>query len=348
MSRSLVIIFLIISVIILGVATTAFAAEPTTVGFPLLSSQAGQRVEIEAQIDCPESGCSAFDIAVQFDPQVLQIESVVLGPFLGTQAFTVENVVDNVAGTIRVAATALGDPPQDADNVLLLVEALALTSGTSQLVITEIDIGDMAGNPLDVSTIDGGVVVLGEAPAQAAMTEVIEAEDEAPQFCEYRVGVGDTLFGIALANDTTVDVIIEINEIEDRSVIRMGDILLIPSTECNLGLRAGGSADSDIIDVHDCTNLGGNLFQWYSVRRTYDTDGNPISEARVAGPFTGEWVPGCPGVPQQNSSGGNGGNGGSSNPSGGGNSGGNSGGGGSGGGDDDDGGIVCLPIVGCI
>lgn len=324
---------LLVLVVLLSAAVTVSAAEPTTVGFPLLSSVAGERVQIEAQIDCPFSGCSAFDITVQFDPQVLRVESVVLGPFLGTQAFTVENTVDNVAGMIHVAATALGDPPADEKNVLLVVEALTLTSGTSQLLISDLDIGDMVGNPVDVATIDGGVVVLGEAPAQSAAAE----SEEAPQLCEYRVGVGDTLFGIALANDVTVDEIIALNDIPDRSVIRLGDVLLIPSTECNQALRAGSTGDSEIIEVHDCTNLGGNLFQWYSVRRSYDADGNPVSETRVGGPFTGEWVPGCPGLPQQSPGSGGSSNGGGTRPSSGGSTG-----GGDDGGDDDDGGIICV------
>ena len=37
---------------------------------------------------------------------------------LGDQVFLAENTVDNAAGTVRLAAAAMGTPPAGADNVL--------------------------------------------------------------------------------------------------------------------------------------------------------------------------------------------------------------------------------------
>jgi hypothetical protein len=102
----------------------------------------------------------ANSITIEFDPQVIRIESVQIGPFLGEQVFTTENIIDNTAGMVRVAAAALGDPPESSEPVLPGITTL--NPGASQLRITHLDVGDTIGSPLQVLGIDGGVVVNGD------------------------------------------------------------------------------------------------------------------------------------------------------------------------------------------
>lgn len=289
-SRLLVVIGLL-----LCTPAALFAAEPIMVELPLLAIQMGQNQLVEAQIACPLAGCSAFDITIEFDPQVIQVESVEVGPFLGEQVFTAQNVVDNMAGTVRVAAAALGDPPKDAEPILLLLDITSQNPGASQLRITHLDIGDMMGSPLQTLGIDGGVVVNGDGSALVTQASSEHESTPAPDsasdqpLCQYRVNAGDTLSGIALANGVTVDQILTLNELSDPRMIRVGQVLTVPASDCHQALSSGQQ-----MEVFDCRHMGGNVFEWYTARRSFDVNGNPLPHVITGGPFTGEWRPGCP------------------------------------------------------
>ncbi len=56
---------------------------------------------------------------------------------------------------------------------------------------------------------------------------------------------------------------------------------------------ADSSITTEIKDVWWCEYVGEGVFQWYTVKITYQ-DGVPISEEVIAGPFTGPWQPNCP------------------------------------------------------
>ena len=337
MSRLLVIVGFLLTI-----PAALFAAEPITVALPLLAMQMGQNQLVEAQIACSLEGCSAFDITIEFDPQVIQIESVQIGPFLGEQVFTAENTIDNTAGTVRVAAAALGDPPEDGQSVLLLLDITTLNPGASQLRITHLDVGDMIGNPLQAQGIDGGVVVNSDGSAPVIQANTISESTPIPSspsqqsLCQYRVGSGDTLSGIALANAVTIDEILTLNELSDPRMIRVGQVLTVPASDCYKALGSGQQ-----MEVFDCRHLGSNVFEWYSARRSFDASGNPLPHVITGGPFTGEWRPGCPaGEAPRRSSGGGGGSDDSNHPGG-------SGGGGGGEDDEDGGGSPVCPPGGC-
>jgi LysM repeat protein len=274
------------------------AAEPITVSLPFVGIEAGQSLVVEAQIQCIEEGCSAFDMTIEFNPAVIQVDQIELGPFLGEQVFTAENSIDNEAGIVRLAAAALGDPPPDSEPILLRLHITPLTSGVTELQITRLDIGDLIGNPLETLAVDGGVAVLGEntAPAieplptqPAADAPISQPEAVEQPTCQYQVRPGDTLSGIAIANHVSVDQLVEMNGISNARIIRVGDTLTVPASNCRAAVQSG-----DVIQVHDCRHLGSNVFEWYSVRRVYDASGNPIREVRIGGPYTGQWRPGCP------------------------------------------------------
>ena len=301
----------------------AMAQETAVVTLPLLAVTEGQDVDIVAEINCPASTCGAFDITIQFDAEVLQVNRLTPGAFLGEDVFVARNSIDQEAGILRMAATALGELPETDDTALLIFDVTALKTGASQLVVSNVEIGGVTGDPMAVTSNDGGLVV---SPSSETTGDVLDVAT-----CDYRVGTGDTLFGIALANGVTVDEILDLNDIPNRTIIRVGDILTIPSEECaqSAPVIAGGSDNSTVIEVYDCRHMGGNLFEWYTGQRQFDSDGNMTSESRLDGPFSGAWQPGCPAGEQPASSSGSGSSSGGSNSS-------------SGGGDDEGGGTICI------
>lgn len=325
----------------------AALGDPSTITLPLLSFNAGERGVIEAQVDCATESCRRFDITIQYDPQVIQVEGIETGPFLGNEVAITRNLIDNAAGEIRLATAALEQPDTESEPILLRLNIQARNPGVSQLRVAHLEVGTQTGDPLYAVGVDGGVIV-----SNAAATE--------QPTCHYRVQPGDTLSAIALANGVTIDQITALNDITDSRIVRVGQVLTIPAADCHAPVMSAPNqnigANSQIIEVHDCRHLGNNVFEWYSVRRDFDSAGNPVSDTRIGGPFSGAWRPGCPAGAAPSNNGG-GGRGGSSNSGGGGSSGGggNSGGGGSSGGgggsdDDDDngvlGGIVCG-LLGC-
>lgn len=314
------------------VPAVTFAGEPATITLPLMSMLAGERGVIAAEIKCALWECQVVEIVIQFNPDVLQIEQIEAGPFFGGSAVTRSNLIDNAAGIIRLAAETSSKPDESAEPVLMRLNIQARSPGASQLRITQLEVASADGEPQYVIGVDGGVIVAGAASTEAPT-------------CQYRVQAGDTLSGIALANGVTVDQINELNEIPNRSMIRVGQVLTIPASDCRAPAPASyaNRNSSDIIEVHDCRHLGGGVFEWYSVRRDYDASGSPVSEIRIGGPYSGAWRPGCPGAPSSGGSGSSGSSGSSS----GGSTSGSSGGSDSetSGGqpdDDDDGGLICL------
>ncbi len=269
---------LLVFLLIVGVAA---AAEPllTTMRIEPITAEPGESHVITVEADCSENGCSAVDITMSFDPAILHIDDLVIGPVLGEDVYFVhnENFVDNLNGRLRLVATALGDPPLTDSTNLLEIHVTMLKPGTTELIIEAVDLGDMAGNPVEVEFVPSTVEVVEAAPVTVT--------------CEYTIRVGDTLRGIAIGNNVTVPALRELNGIPETSnLIVTGNTLLVPAAECLPGV--GGN--SNIIEVHDCRHLGGNVFEWYSVRRQYNAAGNISGHTRIGGPFTGGWTPGCP------------------------------------------------------
>ncbi|MBZ0299634.1 MAG: protein kinase [Anaerolineae bacterium] len=310
----------------------AFARNPATISLPVTALTVGESQVIDAKIDCATQDCHRIEITIQFDPTILQILAVEAGPYLGEAVITRSNLVDNAAGMIRLDAQIANETGTIDEPVLLRLNIEGRNPGTSQLLISQVEVSGTSGESQAVVGVDGGVVVTGGNTEQPT--------------CQYRVQTGDTLSGIALANGATMDEINDLNEIPNRSIIRVGQVLTIPASDCRAPVFASRTSNSgsETIEVYDCRYIGGDVFEWYSARRDYDANGNPAGDTRTGGPYSGAWRPGCPAGPGSNTggsgSGSNGSSGGGSNtPSG--DSGGSSG-GGSEGGDSGGGGLLCI------
>jgi LysM repeat protein len=93
---------------------------------------------------------------------------------------------------------------------------------------------------------------VGELPTPAPETPETEVEAEptptptptpTPETTVYEVQEGDTLGAIAAQFDTTVDAIVEANDLDDPDAIFIGDELVIPTGE-----DAGADADVETDD----------------------------------------------------------------------------------------------------
>jgi hypothetical protein len=59
------------------------------------------------------------------------------------------------------------------------------------------------------------------------------------------------------------------------------------------GSTGTSETTTQVHSVWDCTYLGGDQFQWFEVKVTYE-NGVPISTETLSGPYSGIWQPGCP------------------------------------------------------
>lgn len=160
---------LICLVIALGRADTAAQGqEPTQIRLSHQITALDTTLVLPLEIDCGAlSGCAAFSLEIRFDPVIIQVDQVDLGPYLGDSVFEAENRIDQVAGTIRLAATALGDVQPPTSGELATISLTGIQPGVSPLEVIEIEIGDLQGQPVAAETIDGRVVVVEEGPLTA-------------------------------------------------------------------------------------------------------------------------------------------------------------------------------------
>ena len=173
--------------------------EVTTITLPSLDLEAGTSLVYDIEINCMADGCSAFDITLSFDPALIQVDELEVGPYLGEEVFEVENSIDIEAGTLRLVAAALGDLPETEDPVLMRVHLTALDSGEAAFTVDHLDIGDLLGSPVEVEVIEGEATVVVEAtPTLPATATAIPTPEIVPCFViaeqagavEVRVGPG--------------------------------------------------------------------------------------------------------------------------------------------------------------
>jgi len=139
----------------------------------------GERVEIPVEIR-NVSELYAVDIEIRFDPDVIQIEDAnpnldgvqpALGTFLDA-GLTLFNAVDNGQGILQFVMTQVNpSEPKSGDGVLLILYALGMDEGESDLVVTKLEFSDRFGEAIPVETVDGTVSV-SEGAAESQSTAI--------------------------------------------------------------------------------------------------------------------------------------------------------------------------------
>lgn len=150
----------VVILLLINGGRTGFAQSRTTIRLDTITLGPGEQGAVTAQIECGAGQCGAFDLSIRFDPAIIQVDRLEIGPYLGTQPVVVENTFDNQAGSIDVAAAALGTPPPIGSTVLLTLYVTASGTGSTPLHIQEAEVSDLVGNAQDVLPSDGTVTVI--------------------------------------------------------------------------------------------------------------------------------------------------------------------------------------------
>ncbi len=116
----------------------------------------GESATIEAQLDCGVVRCTSFSITLQYDPELLHVNDLVLGEYLGDAA-VVTSAVDNEIGVLRFAAVTLGLPQPVTSDLLFQIDVTALAAGSVQITASELTIGDLESLP---ASLNGGIIGL--------------------------------------------------------------------------------------------------------------------------------------------------------------------------------------------
>jgi hypothetical protein len=105
----------------------------------------------------------AFQLAFAFDPDVLQIDNVAPGDFLGSTGRTTVPLgpqIDNTAGTMTFGGfTFGGQPGPDGDGILATVTMTAQSTGISPLALQDVQVTDTLGRVQEIASVDGRVMV---------------------------------------------------------------------------------------------------------------------------------------------------------------------------------------------
>jgi len=113
--------------------------------------------------DARDLGSFAFDLA--YHPDVVHVQAVHLGEFLGSTGRTVtagEPVIDNVNGRVHFEATSSGaQPGPSGRGALARVVLLGQEEGASRLALENVSLTTTQGDPLEPITLDGRVLVGG-------------------------------------------------------------------------------------------------------------------------------------------------------------------------------------------
>ncbi|MBZ0304149.1 MAG: SUMF1/EgtB/PvdO family nonheme iron enzyme [Anaerolineae bacterium] len=147
---------------LLMVLTTIGSAtfqDETVVTLPALALSVGETHTLEAQIDCQVEACTAFEVTLEYDPAMLQIDSATIGPYLGNRVFEAENAIDSQRGIIWLAAAVLAEPPVNPDPILFRLSLTALKTGSTRVQVTELKVADLIGQPVPAVAIDTEVTI---------------------------------------------------------------------------------------------------------------------------------------------------------------------------------------------
>jgi len=110
----------------------------------------------------------AFQFDVIYDPAVVTVTNVEIGPFLGSTGRTAQSVgpnIDNVAGTVTFGAFSFGsNAGPEGTGLLAAVTFTAVGSGSSALNLQNVVVTDTMANAQSASIEGGTVTVAAPAP----------------------------------------------------------------------------------------------------------------------------------------------------------------------------------------
>ena len=124
----------------------------------------GEDFTVDIFVD-PDTDIAGAQLRLSFDPSVVTANSVTEGNLLsqgGASTYFMTGTIDNVAGTITnvAGATAIPGASVSQSGTFATVSFTAGTAvGTSALDLTDVIIGDLQGQAVDIEVADGGITV---------------------------------------------------------------------------------------------------------------------------------------------------------------------------------------------
>jgi Cohesin domain len=165
---ALPVVLLLMAVLLLP--ATAFADPATAVTVEPASKVVGVGGTFTVDIVVnPDTDIAGAQFGLSFDPSVVTANEVIEGNFLsqgGASTYFITGVIDNAAGTITgVFGTITGDgEPVSQSGIFATISFTAGTAvGTSALDLTDVMVGDLQGQAVDIEVTDGSVTVTGAA-----------------------------------------------------------------------------------------------------------------------------------------------------------------------------------------
>ena len=117
---------------------------------------------VEVWIDDVED-LGGFEFDLYYDPSVIHVEDIALGDFppsSGRSWVPVGPIIDNTNGFATFGGFSFGTQPgPSGSGVLAIITLHAVGEGTSALDLDDVQVTDTGGQPQDVTTEDGSVVV---------------------------------------------------------------------------------------------------------------------------------------------------------------------------------------------
>jgi hypothetical protein len=206
----------------LSVGGNALAVDMATVGIDPAAATVsrGEVFDVDVVIEGADD-LGAYEFAMAFDPDVVEVVDVVDGGFLGStgrDVHPVSPVINNTTGMVTFAASSsnAGTPGPDGDGTLAVITLEAVGRGASDLDLGEVIVSNTEAEPAVVTVQDGMVESVFEfevVPASegqivnlGTFTEMIEVHGA--------VDLGSYQFSLAFDPD-----VVQVTDVTDASFL---------------------------------------------------------------------------------------------------------------------------------
>jgi hypothetical protein len=128
----------------------------------------GEAFTVDIVVD-PDTGIAGARFSLSFDPSLVTANDVTEGNLLsqgGASTYFISGIIDNVAGTIANvfgAITIPGEAVSESGILATISFTAGAAVGTSGLDLTDVIVGDLQGQAVDIEVTDGSVTVTGAA-----------------------------------------------------------------------------------------------------------------------------------------------------------------------------------------
>lgn len=270
-------------VVILTACLTACAVaraqeSQVTLQFSAAEMRVDETSVVDVLINCNIDSCAAADLAIQYDPEMLQVNSVRLGDYpslTGNTPLILENRIDPELGNIvfRYITLGRGDPGSSGSGVMLHMSVKALKEGQPELYFTQAKIASQDGQITDSAVISGTVDVL---PRPTPQTIIVEAEAGDPE--QITVSELDTNNAILSTRFAGRFLMIDVDPTRNSGLSlvitspRHLACLVTGNQDRQIILRAGDVNGDGIIDIQDASIIGAGEMQGDQMQNDLNQD----------------------------------------------------------------------------